>query len=161
MNRKLLAIYLNDHLAGATGGLELARRAVGANRDTEFATFLEGLRDDLESDRAALEELMGRLDIGIDKLKQGAAWVGEKVGRLKLNGSLTGYSPLSRVVELEALTGGVHAKLSVWQILSQIADDPVLRDFHHQRLIDRALAQLRELEQHRRAAARLAFAETA
>ena len=161
MNRKLLAIYLNDHLAGATGGVELAGRSVGANRGTEFASFLEGLRDDLESDRTALEELMGRLEIGVDKVKQAAAWLGEKAGRLKLNGSLTGYSPLSRVVELEALTAGVNAKLSMWQLLSQISDDPVLADFDHQRLIDRALAQLRELEQHRRAAARLAFDQTA
>ena len=160
MNRKLLAIYLNDHLAAATGGVELAGRALGANRGTEFATFLERLRDDLESDRSALEELMGRLDIGEDKVKQAAAWVGEKVGRLKLNGSLTGYSPLSRVVELEALAAGVNAKLSLWQVLSQLGDDPLLGDFDHQRFIDRALAQLRELEQHRRVAARLAFEQT-
>ena len=29
-----LAIYLNDHLAGATGGLELARRMAGAGAGT-------------------------------------------------------------------------------------------------------------------------------
>jgi hypothetical protein len=28
----LLGIYLNDHLAGATGGLELARRVAGSHR---------------------------------------------------------------------------------------------------------------------------------
>lgn len=157
MNHKLLAIYLNDHLAGATGGVELARRAVGANRGTEFGSFLEGFRDDLEYDRSALEDLMGRLDVRVDKVKQGAAWAGEKVGRLKLNGSFTGYSPLSRLVELEALTAGVHAKLSLWQVLSQISDDPVLADFDRQQFIDRAHAQLRELAHQRRAAARIAF----
>ena len=160
MNRKLLGIYLNDHLAAATGGLELADRALGANRGTEFASFLEGLREALSSDKAALEELMGRLEIRLDRVKQAAAWLGEKAGRLKLNGSLTGYSPLSRVVELEALTAGVNANLSLWQLLSQLGDDPVLAEFDHQRLIDRALAQLGELEQHRRAAARIAFVKS-
>ena len=28
-----LAVYLNDHLAGATAGVELARRAARSNRD--------------------------------------------------------------------------------------------------------------------------------
>jgi hypothetical protein len=31
MDRKLLGIYLNDHLAGSTIGLELSRRARGSN----------------------------------------------------------------------------------------------------------------------------------
>ena len=161
MNRKLLRIYLNDHLAGAAGGLELADRALRANRGTEFTSFLERLRQDMESDKTALEELMSRLGIHVDPVKQAAAWLGEKAGRLKLNGSLTGYSPLSRMVELEALSAGVNAKLSLWQTLSQLDEDPVLAGFDHQRFIDRALAQVGELEQRRRAAARIAFTETA
>ncbi len=31
-----LSIYLNDHLAGATVGVELARRAAGSNRPTDY-----------------------------------------------------------------------------------------------------------------------------
>ena len=41
------------------------------------------------------------------KTKEAVAGVGEKVGRLKLNGQIRGYSPLSRVLELEALAVGV------------------------------------------------------
>ena len=37
-----------------------------------------------------------------------AGWVAEKAGRLKLNGSLLTYSPLSRLVELEGLSLGVE-----------------------------------------------------
>lgn len=159
MNRKLLAIYLNDHLAGSTGGLELVRRALGSNRGTELGTFLEQLCGDLEYDRNTLKDLMGRLDISPDQVKVAASWLVEKAGRLKLNGSLTGYSPLSRLVELEALSTGVSGKLSLWQVLSQIQDEPILADFDHQRFIERAQAQLGGLEQQRRAAAQLAFAE--
>ena len=42
MSKKLLSIYLNDHLAGATGGLELARRARGANEGTPWARCSPG-----------------------------------------------------------------------------------------------------------------------
>jgi len=158
VNPKLLAIYLNDHLAGSTLGLELVRRALGSNGGTELGKFLEQLRDDLEYDRNTLKDLMGRLDISPDQLKVAGSWLMEKAGRLKLNGSLTGYSPLSRLVELEALTTGVGGKLSLWQVLSQIQDEPVLVDFDHQRFIERAQAQLDGLEQQRRAAAQIAFA---
>jgi hypothetical protein len=40
----LLGIYLNDHLAGATGGLELARRMAASHPDAaddgRFAAFV-------------------------------------------------------------------------------------------------------------------------
>ena len=42
-NSRLLAIYLNDHWAGATGGLELAKRTAGANEGTEYGPPLERL----------------------------------------------------------------------------------------------------------------------
>ena len=51
------------------------------------------------------------------KPKAAVAWVGEKVGRLKLNGQIRGYSPLSRVLELEALAVGVRGKLALWESL--------------------------------------------
>ena len=34
INRKLLGIYLNDHLAGSTAGMEVARRSAGSNKGT-------------------------------------------------------------------------------------------------------------------------------
>ena len=36
VNRKLLGIYLNDHLGGSTVGIELVKRARGANEGTEL-----------------------------------------------------------------------------------------------------------------------------
>ena len=37
---KLLSIYLNDHLAGATIGVELARRIRARNRGTPLGDYL-------------------------------------------------------------------------------------------------------------------------
>ena len=38
------------------------------------------------------------------------AWTAEELERLKLNGQLAGYSPLSRLVELEGLAVGIEGK---------------------------------------------------
>ncbi len=148
-----LSTYLNDHLAGATAGLDLARRAAANNAGTEVGEVLERLATEIEEDRATLEGVMQRLDIGKDRLKIAAGWAFEKVGRLKLNGQLTGYSPLSRVVELDGLLAGVTAKKALWRALRQIADlEPRLDADELDRLIARADRQLRRLwDQHRAA----------
>ena len=108
---KLLAIYLNDHLAGATLGVELARRLRGSNEgDPEFGPTLTELCAEIEADRETLEAMMEKLGVGRSKLKPLTAVLGERLGRLKLNGQLRGYSPLSRLVELEILQLGVTGK---------------------------------------------------
>jgi hypothetical protein len=158
VNRELLGIYLNDHLAGSTGALELARRSMQANRGNEFGVFLERLRTEILEDRRVVEDLMDRLGIPRRAYKRAGAWLGEKVGRLKPNGSVRGYSPLSRVVELESLTLGVTGKLSLWQILSELPSEGPLAELDLGRYEERAREQLAGLEHHRRMAARIAFA---
>ena len=64
---------------------------------------------------------MDRLDVREDRIKSTLFWVGEKLGRLKLNGELLQSSPLSRVVELEGLLTGVSGKLSLWRTLLELA----------------------------------------
>lgn len=152
----LLAIYLNDHLAGATAGVELARRSRGANEGTPFGEFLTTLTEEIEEDRETLEKVMEAVGARRDRLKVGGAWAGEKVGRLKLNGSLRSYSPLSRVVEIEGLRLGVEGKAGLWQMLREIAD-PRLSGFDFDALITRAEHQRDELERHRLEAGRLAL----
>jgi hypothetical protein len=53
--------------------------------------------------------------------RQLAAWTGEKAGRLKLNGHLFTYSPLSRLEELELLALSVPRKRTLWQTLHLLA----------------------------------------
>ena len=96
-DNKYLTIYLNDHFAGSTIGLELAKRARGSNEGTPLGAFLERLVTEIEEDRETLKRLMDEVGAKRDPLKAGGAWAAEKLGRLKLNGQLTGYSPLSRL----------------------------------------------------------------
>jgi hypothetical protein len=158
MPQKYLRIYLQDHLAGATAGLELARRARGANEGSEYGPPLAKLADEIEADRRQLEGIMETLGFGSDRLKVAAAWGLEKVGRLKLNGELTSYSPLSRVVELEGLLTGITGKWGLWMALLQIApEEPRLDAALLERLRDRADAQRETVEELRERAAREAF----
>jgi hypothetical protein len=158
MDRKLLRIYLQDHMAGATGGLELARRARGANEGTSYGEPLAKLADDIEADRRSLESIMDDLGFAADRAKNIAFWAGEKAGRLKLNGQLTGYSPLSRMIELEGLITGVNGKRSMWLTLIDVASEvPELDADRLRRLLERADQQVQTLHELRARAGREAF----
>jgi hypothetical protein len=158
IDRKLLGIYLNDHLAGSTVGRNLSQRTLGNNRGTPYEAPLERLAGQIAEDRQTLLDLMRRLEVREDRLKSAAALVGERAGRLKPNGRLTGYSPLSRVVEFEALTLGVTAKRAMWRALRDL-DAPELAEFDFAALEARADSQQQLLEEQRAAAARDAFAD--
>lgn len=161
-NFKLLRIYLNDHLAGAVGGIELARRSLGSNEDNEFGRFLERLTTDIEDDRESLEQIMDKLGVPRDPVKQKAAWFLEKAGRLKLNGQLTGYSPLSRLLELEGLALAIDAKRALWGTLKTIlTNDERVPKTLLESLTERAEEQRRELEGFRMKAAEKALLERA
>ena len=90
MNEKLLRIYLQDHHAGSNAGLELARRVHGGNKGNEYGEALAPIVDEIAADKKTLESIMDDLGFESDTIKDAGAWALEKVGRLKLNGQLTG-----------------------------------------------------------------------
>jgi len=151
-----LAVYLNDHLGGAAGGVELARRLRASNQeDTVFAEPLNRVCAEIEADRATLEQVIERLDYSRSRVKPAAAWAVEKLGRLKLNGQLRGYSPSSRLLELEGLLIGITGKIGLWQTLTELELDHRLGiDF--EQMTERAAGQRAAIaELHRQAAKRL------
>lgn len=155
---RLLAIYLQDHLAGAVAGTELVARVRSSNEGTALGDFAARLEDEIAADRGALEQIMESLEITGDRVKVSLAWTLEKVGRLKLNGRLRGYSPLSRLTELEGLHVAISAKLATWQSLrATFGEEAAGRNLGG--LIRRAEDQLDELEAHRAEAARVAFGD--
>jgi hypothetical protein len=152
---KLLRIYMQDHLAAATGGVQLARRARGANEGTTYGDALARIADEIEADRRSLEAMMEDLGFGADRAKNLALWAAEKAGRLKTNGQLRGYSPLSRLIELEGLVAGINGKLSLWRALIEVApSQPKLDTDRLQRLLERGEEQLATVEELRTRAAR-------
>jgi hypothetical protein len=145
---KLLSIYLNDHLAGSTIGVKLARRTWDSNKGTPLGDYLERLTSEIESDRETLERLLDELGVRRDRVKAFGAWALEKLGRSKLNGQLTGYSPLSRLVELEALYLGITGKRNMWRVLQRTLGNDV-PGFEFGELGRRAERQAAEVEEHR------------
>ncbi|HTP81764.1 MAG TPA: hypothetical protein VMQ11_02410 [Alphaproteobacteria bacterium] len=118
----LLGIYLNDHLAGATAGVQLAQRAAASNRNTRIGEPLEHLAAEMAEEKAAMIEMMRALGVPVRHYKVYAAWLGEKAGRVKLNGHLVRRSPLSALEEIEALQIGVAGKTAAWRTLRALAE---------------------------------------
>jgi hypothetical protein len=117
---RYLAIYLNDHLAGAALGVELARRLRSSNSsDPEFGQPLARICGEIEEDRETLIHITDRLGIKRDQIKPALAKAAERLGRLKPNGHLRTYSPLSRVLELEVLASGIGGKMQLWNALEE------------------------------------------
>jgi len=120
---KLLETYLQDHHAGATAGLELARRSAGSNEGTAYGPELATIAAEIDEDRRTLGRVMEELGVEPHQIKEAGAWLLEKVGRLKPNDSWLSYSPLSRVLELEGLIAGVSGKHALWEALRTALGD--------------------------------------
>ena len=82
-----LSVYLNDHLAGATVGVNLAHRVVE-----------DAIAAEIEEDRAALIEVMERLAVRQDPVKVALGWAAVQAVRLRFGPSCsaTGHSAGSR-----------------------------------------------------------------
>jgi hypothetical protein len=119
-NQVLLGSYLNDHLAGATADVELARRLAKSQQGSDNGETLSELADAIAKDRDELLEIMADFDVPIRRYKVITAWIAEKGGRLKLNGRLLNRSPLSTLVELEVLRLGVEGKAAMWRTLRAV-----------------------------------------
>jgi hypothetical protein len=154
----MLRTYLQDHHAGATAGLELARRAAGSNSDSEYGAELAALAEEIAADRDALERAMDQLGVKASHVKDAAGWTAEKLGRLKPNNSLMSYSPLSRVVELEGLVIGVTGKRALWESLRETIGE-TLDGVDFAELSLRAADQRTRLEALRKRAAAEAFGD--
>ncbi|MCA1720252.1 MAG: hypothetical protein LC779_03810 [Actinobacteria bacterium] len=144
----LLGIYLNDHYAGATAGLELFRRAAANHSGTSAGPVLERLTAEIAEDRQSLREIMASLQIPVQAYKVAGGWAAEKIGRLKPNGRLLSRSPLSSLIELEGMHLGVIGKASGWHLLRKLAaTEPRLDAGKLDELLARAERQTKELEE--------------
>jgi hypothetical protein len=153
-----LEIYLNDQLALGIAWRELARRAAHNNRDTDTSLALDRVATGIAEDVDTFRGIMRALGVRVSPVKPGLAWAAERVGRLKLNGRLLGYSPLSRFEELEFLTMGIEGKKQLWVTLRDLAGlGARLPDTDFDELVRRAERQREDLEPHRVLAGTEAF----
>jgi len=103
---------------------------------------------------------MRRVGVRRNPAKIALAVGAERLGRLKPNGRLLKYSPLSRFVELEVLVMGIEGKKVLWTTLRDLAGlADRLPDIDFDELIRRAEQQRRTLEPHRSRTGTRAFVD--
>lgn len=157
-HHRLLSIYLNDHLALATVLIEVAKRSLDNNDQEPYGKVFAGVQTAALEQRAALVRLMDELGASRSSMKERAAWVAEKAGRLKLNGRIKSYSPLSRVLESEGLRALLELQKSFWDTLEGVAaGDPRVDRQICSRLSRSCSDGIRDLESIQESAATEAF----
>jgi hypothetical protein len=110
---KSLSVYMSDALTRETLAIELVGRAIRKNTRTRLGAFLTLLSWELEEDRESLVRLTGELGVRPKRGRIVLARLAKKLARVRLGGS----SPLSDLVELEALHLQIRAKLDTWTAL--------------------------------------------
>jgi hypothetical protein len=82
-----LGTYLHDHLAGAAHAIDLVQHMRDEFAAEPLGAFAGDLLVQIEEDRNVLRDLANRLGTGSSEFKEIAAWLSEKVVRLKLGRS--------------------------------------------------------------------------
>ena len=148
--------YVRIHLTGAAAGIELFSRGTGL-QDDEARKVTHQIRQELFEERAFLRGLAEGIGASDPRLPALAAQVGEKLGRLKPNGSLVHRTALTDVVDLEAMHDAVSGKVAGWYALLQV-DDRRVDKAEVERLLQQGLDQVERLRVVHQASARRAFA---
>ena len=150
-----LVTYLHDHLAGAQHAIDLLEHLRTRHAGKPLGQFAAGLLEEIESDRGTLRGIAERTGSGTSELKELGAWLSEKVARIKLNDRPEGFGTFEA---LEFLELGIHGKHLLWIALGAIAaTDRRLEGPDFTRLIARAKAQEKQVEERRLEIARTAF----
>jgi hypothetical protein len=142
---KKLDSYLNDHLAGSVGALELIAHCVHLYGGKPLGAFFTEMEAQIGEDQDTLRDLMRRLGVEESKARQVGAWAGEKLGRALL--TLAGNEPggLGLLLVLEGLIMGVAGKRLLWRALSA-ANLPKLEEFDFEELQRRAEEQIKRAQ---------------
>lgn len=157
---KELTNYLNDHLAGSIGALELLDRLIDTYREKPHEHFFRNLRDDVREDQEQLKELMQKLGAEESVVRKAGAWVVEKLSRAKIELSESAEGGTGLLLALEALVLGITGKRSLWRALQAASRTvPQLARLDYARLEKRAIEQCERVEAKRLEAARTAFQE--
>ena len=153
-----LRSYLNDHLAGSVGALELLDRLIDTYKEKPLGRFFEGLRTEIDADQKTLKELMARLGEQESAVQKAGAWIAEKLSRAKIQPSETREGQMGLFLALEALALGIHGKRSLWRALATASETaPHLRGLDYAALEKRALEQYGQVEAKRLEVARDVF----
>lgn len=141
--------YLNDHLAGSVGALELLDRLVDTYQGKPLERFFSDLRSEIEMDQETLKALIAKLGEKESAVRKAGAWIVEKLARAKIQLSETREGEMGLFLALEGLALGIHGKRSLWRALAAASQTAP-----HLRGLDYAMLERRAVEQHDRVEAK-------
>jgi|SRR6185312_5441371 len=151
-----LQTYLHDHYSGATFAAELLESVSDEFRGHELGRLASEILQEINHDRETLKTLIHQTGSARPDLKDAAAWVAEKVSRLKL----TKNDPYGLGVfqALETLSLGVLGKKALWATLQRLAEvDQRIRQPDFAALAQRAQDQFARIEEYRLRLAQTTF----
>ena len=155
---KELSYYLNDHLAGSVGAVELLDHLVEQHEGKPLGQFFVELQRDIKADQKVLRTLIQRFNAKPSAVGKIGAWFGEKFGwaRTRMAGDKQGEVGLLHA--LEVLVLGVTGKQLLWRALAaSLGNSPLLKGVDLSKLEERAIEQIERVEGKRLEAAREAF----
>lgn len=149
-----LGTYLNDHVAGSVLALELLDHLIDLPEAPD-RRLLTQLRTEIQEDQEVLRQLLRSVETEESTARKAAAWLTEKLGRVKLRLDESGSGELRMLEGLETLALGIQGKLALWRSLATLGDAvPPLKALDLARLQARALEQFERVDRLRLHAAR-------
>ncbi|MDQ6655279.1 MAG: hypothetical protein M3Y80_05645, partial [Verrucomicrobiota bacterium] len=153
-----LSTYLNDHLAGAAGALELIEHLASKHAESELGSFFAELHAEVTADRDVVRDLLNTFEAKEGTMRKAGAWVAEKFARAKLQLTEQEASGVGFLEALDGLVLGITGKALLWRALAAAAETvPQLSGPDYAKLEQRAMAQRDAVDEKRISAARSAF----
>jgi hypothetical protein len=144
--------YLNDHLAGAAAGIQLAERCRDRDPESELGHVLQTLLIEIRHDREVLERVIRVLGGSPNTIKRATALGAERMSSLRMSLPVIGPGSResARLEEIEVLSLGIEGKRLMWAALAQLSStDERLSEFPFPDLKRQARSQRDRLERFR------------
>jgi hypothetical protein len=146
MAQQPIHVYLNDHLAGATAGVELVKQAA-ERHDGDLGEFFAQLADEIAGDHNTVTSLMDQMGAHASGAKEVLAKAGSVVSETKFSGESMDDPEFGTFLTLETLSIGVEGKLCMWKALKVVEDEyPELKSVDIDTLAERAQSQRDRIE---------------
>lgn len=142
--------YLNDHLAGSSGAVDLIGALAEAADDPGQSAFFRKLKADVENDRILLKSLLEKIGQSDSRILQVAGSLTEKAGRLKLKWEGLEPGRLGMFEAFEMIALGIQGKRLLWVVLAAIGPwIPEWSDIDFAQLELEAIKQRDQVEEYR------------
>jgi hypothetical protein len=153
---KDLDSYLNDHLAGSVGAVELINHWIEVCEGKQLGEFFTAIKNEISGDQQILRDLMRALGAEESSVRRAGAWAAEKLSRAKFAIAGDEIGGLGLLLALETLVIGITGKKLLWRALAA-ADLPQLQEIDFAKLTRRAEEQIDLVEAERIRAAQQAL----